>query len=133
MENLYSNSSFDAEPMFDEYGDIRAKMKKIEKALGKARKKKKGEKKGGNKKLKNRIKMLELEHEQLKYFLKAFAIQQNTEKEKKSDWWQKALANSLPKVVDLASSMFQNRSRPIHVLPAKNQPLLYLSDSSDRK
>lgn len=121
--DLYSDNC-DTEATVLRYEELFSKVDKIDKQLNKARKKRKDEKKGGNKKLKKRLKLLELEHEQLKYFLKAFAMHQNTKREQKPAWWQNTLTTSLPKLLDLAAVVCQNRS--------KRTPL-YLPDKVDQK
>ena len=124
MENLYSDNAYDTEPTSVGYAEILSMVEKIEKKLNKARKKRKNGKKGGKKKLKNRLEVLEIEHEQLKYFLRSLAMYQNSGQEKQPAWWQKALTTSLPKALDLASVVLRNRSQQIP---------LYLPDSRDRK
>ena len=121
--DLYSDNS-DTEAAALMYEELFSKVNKIDKQLNKTRKKRKDGKKGRNKKLKKRLKVLELEHEQLKYFLKAFAMHQNTKPEQKPAWWQNALTNSLPKLLDLASVVCQNRSQ---------RTPLYLPDKLDQK
>jgi ribosome-binding ATPase YchF (GTP1/OBG family) len=121
--DLYSDNC-DTEAVALRYEELFSKVNKIDKQLNKARKKQKDGKKGGNKKFKKRLKVLELEHEQLKYFLKSFAMYQNTKPEQKPAWWQNALTNSLPKLLDLASVVCQNRSQ---------RTPLYLPDKLDQK
>ena len=121
--DLYSDNS-DTEAAALKYEEIFSRVDKIDKQLNKARKKQKDGKKGGNKKLKKRLKVLEMEHEQLKYLLRALAMHQNTRQEQKPAWWQNALTNSLPKFLDLASVVCRNRSQ---------RTPLYLPDRLDQK
>lgn len=107
--NLYQEDFSETDPASAGYADILSKMERIEKDLRKVRKKRKCSKKGQKKKLKKRLKLLEME-----------LMQQNP----KQAWWQTALVNALPKILDVASVVFRNRSQ---------QPPLYLPDSRDRK
>lgn len=100
--DLYQSDFSETEPASAGYADILAKMEKVEKKLCKMQKKRKGGKNEHKKKLKKRLAMLEME-------LKRFVMQQNP----RQVWWQTALGNAFPKIVDLASLVLQHRSRRI--------------------
>lgn len=128
MDNLYSDGIYVAEPNSLESEEMFSQMKQLKKKIRKLSKKKKGGKKG-KKQLKRRLKMLELEHQQLKQFV-YYAMCQNQIQSnsipQQPVWWQGALTNTLPKALDLATAT-------INKMPAKGQPSLYLTDSRDRK
>ena len=130
MDDLYPGS-YSTDSNSAEYAEILSKMERINTELHKVHKKKKNDKKGGKKKLKKRLKALKAEHKQLKNFLKAFALQQNT-MQQKSVWWQDALIKTLPKFIDIGAVVLNNVTQPRpQVLPTKSQ--LYLTDGSNRK
>lgn len=110
--NLYQED-FETDPTSAGYADILAKMEKIENDLRKVRKKRKGNKNGRKKKLKKRLKLLEME------------LQQNP----KRAWWQNAVVNALPKILDVASVALQNRSQKIY----SSQSPVYLLNDRDKK
>lgn len=110
--NLYQEDFAEPEPTSAGYADILSKMEKIDKDLRKVRKKRKDNKNGRKKKLKKRLKLLEME-------LKG--MQQPPSRQV---WWQNALVNALPKILDVASVVFRNQSQ---------QPRLYLPDNHGRK
>lgn len=118
--NLYQEDFDETDSASAGYADILSKMEKIDKDLRKVRKKRKGDKKGRKKKLKKRLKVLETE-------LKC--LQQNTGKGQKPAWWQNAFANALPKILDVASIVLQNRSQRSY----SSQSPVYLTDGRDKK
>ncbi len=129
MDDLYPGA-YTADTGSTNYADILTKMERLDTELRKVQKKK-GSKKGGKKKLKKRLKALKFEYKQLKKFLKAFALQQNTVRQS-SAWWQDALIKTLPKIIDIGTVVLNNVTQPRpQVLPAKSQH--YLTDGSDRK
>lgn len=122
MEDLYPDAN-NVDASSTSYGDILAKMEKLDTELHKVHKKKKKSKKDGKKKVKKRLKELKMQHKQLKRALKEFALQQNMVRQNPA-WWQEALTTSLPKALELASVVLRNRSQQIP---------LSLPDSRDRK
>lgn len=128
MNDLYTNGICDAEPSFTNYEEMFSQVQKLNKKIRSLSKKKKGGKKG-KKQLKQRLKVLELEHEQLKQFMYYAMYQSPTNSNsipQQSVWWHGALTNTLPKALELATAT-------INKLPAKSQPSFYLTDGRDRK
>lgn len=128
MEDLYTNGIYDAEPGSTEFEGVFSQMKQLNKKIRKLSKKKKGGKKG-KKHLKRRLKVLELEHEQLKQFM-YYAMCQNQMQSnsipQQPVWWHGALTNTLPKALELATAT-------INKLPTKSQSPFYLTDGRDKK
>lgn len=121
MKDLYETSG--NEEIFSmDYEDVLLRLQKLDEKLHKLKKRKKGTKRGKKRKLKKRIKVLELEYEQLKQFVIFFAYQY---KQNPQSCWQSVLCNTLPRALELATAT-------INRLPIKTQPP-YLTDGSDRK
>ena len=123
MEELYG-TMYEGEQPWCNYEDVISQLQQLEKRIHKMKKKKKGAKRGKKRKLKKRIRALELEYQQLKQLTFFLAYQCKTQFNQQP-WWQGALCNTLPKVLELAT-VTMNR------LPAKTQPLC-ITDGSDRK
>jgi len=107
MDNLYNNNTFgsDSDPadndnVMSEIKKLKQEIKKLQKKLKKARN---SGKKGKVRKHKGRIENLEAQHEHLLRFV------QITAKQQKPQWWQQALVNAAPKLIDVA---LQNIFRP---------------------
>lgn len=120
---VYEEGNFSAN-----FEEVLSHMRKVDRKLRKLKKKKKGAKKHKKKDLKRRVKVLEMEQEQLKQFVIFMAYQNKAQLNSASNqqpWWQSALCSTLPKAFELATAT-------INRLPAKTQPLC-ITDGSDRK
>lgn len=105
-------------------------MEQLDRQLRKMKKQKKGKKgkKGkGRKKLKKRIRALEQDYQQLNQLI-LFAMyqgQMQIVQPLQQPWWQKAVTDSLPKALELAT-VSMRRLPPRNQLPPKSQTPLAL-------
>lgn len=124
MCNLYEGQYDDNLSTDYDYEDVLSKLQQLDKRIHKLKKKKKGAKHGKKRKMKERMKALELEYEQLKQFTLFLACQYKAQPNQQI-WWQSAICSTLPKALELATAT-------INRLPSKAPPL-YITDGSDRK
>ena len=114
MSDLYSEDLFDTDSATHVPADLLSRFEHIEKMLCKMNKKRKGGKKGkknkSKKKLKKRLAAMNMQNMQLLYMMQATHPQHTQHPE----WWQKALTNTLPRIVDLASNVYKSRKEPKH-------------------
>ena len=145
MNNIYSDSNNAMDSISHDGSELLSRMDCIESKIQKIRKKKKKGKGGNKKQLKKRLKMLEQEHTQLKYAIQVFLTQQAPAQ---SSWWQNAFQMALPKLVDFATAVYNNKPRaqspsiqvlptnmvPTNVIPANTLPqAVYLTDKNQRR
>lgn len=121
MYNYYSDQS-ETENYSTEYVEVLSQLQQLEKQIRKFKKKKGGIKKGKKRKLKKRIKNLELECAQMEQFMLYLVCQYKMEPTQQS-WWQGAICNTLPKAFELATAT-------INKLPSKTQPLYLIEDGN---
>ena len=141
MEDLYPIDSVGTDSAPAVYEAIHSRMNALETAIHKAKKKKKKNGKKGGKKYKKRLKTLEAEHQQLKIYLQAFAMQMQHQsmlqyaQPQKTEWWQGDFAKILlPRAADLAFSLLKSKWQPKQdTLTVKGQPVYYLPSGSDKK
>lgn len=122
----YESQVLGVAPGWDNAQEFSMQMEHIEKQLHKMKKQKKGKKGKGRKKLKKRIRELEQDYQQLKQlvFFAMYQGQMQTVRPQQT-WWQKAVTNTLPKVVELATVS-------VSKLPPKGQAPLALPEGRGR-
>lgn len=141
MQDLYKDTFSEDESGHASYAEIVSAIKHLSRDLYKFQNKK-NESKGRKKKLKKRIKSLEKNQRQIKEFLQIMLTQHNQIMAQplnvipqKSTWLQEATIKTLPKLVDLASSLIHSKTtQPRLQFPSrKGNGVLYLTDRQKGK
>jgi len=139
MTDLYSENLFDSSSTSPMSTELLSRFESIDAALCKMGKKSKSGKKGkknSKKRLKKRMVVLEMEHQRFVYAMQILLMQQQRpersqfeqfQQEPNPPWWQQALTNTLPGLLDLASNVYTHKKKK------KKQPQKYFRFPSDKK
>jgi len=140
MDELYTDDICTTGAAPFEYAELLSRIDQLGKEIRKTSGKKgqKGKKKGGNKKLKKRLKALELQQEQLLFALQFIATQQQSrvaQQQSSFSWLPDTIKKALPAVATgIATAVIKGKmqpaAQPTYVMPA--QAPLYLPDNSRR-
>ena len=127
MDDVYSNE-FIPETGSSEYSELLSKIESLDVAFRNANGKKRNGGNSSNKKLLKRLKVLENDVEQLKYYIQTILVNQRNQ-----PWWRGSFTKSLPNLINLVSVVAKKWNQPKIQLLSKKDQALYLLGANDSK